>query len=170
MNKDKLISQEYLKSIFKYEPETGNLVRIKYLSPNAKVGNIAGCLCKKTGYIIVSVKDKTYPLHRIVWMYLYGKFPKEQIDHINCNRSDNRLINLREATNQENQRNKKLRSDNKSGYIGVSWFNRDSKWKADIRIDGKTKHLGYYDTPEEASDAYKKVAKICFGEFYRGYD
>ena len=101
-------------------------------------------------------------IHRLL---LGATNPKMQVDHINGNKLDNRKENLRLATNQQNQHNVGKRKNNTSGYKGVSWYRKRKKWKAAIKHNKKSIHLGYYDTPEEASRAYDKAAVEFFGEF-----
>jgi hypothetical protein len=108
-----------------------------------------------------------YWAHRIVYALHYGIDPGEsQIDHINGNGADNRIENLRLATNQQNSRNRRIRSDNTSGHKGVSWSRSSKKWGAKTMIDRKQKHLGYFDSIEDASAAYEAAAQREFGEFY----
>lgn len=87
----------------------------------------------------------------------YGAWPDGEIDHINGDRKDNRLENLRLATSSENKQNIGLKSNNRSGFTGVSWFAAAKKWRADITIAGKMRHLGRFDTPEAAAEAYAKA-------------
>ena len=103
------------------------------------------------GYICIRVDNVLYTAHRLAWLYAYGRWPTHQLDHINKDRADNRLCNLREATNAENAQNRKRR-DNKTGYTGVNREN--NKWKAEIKLNYKTIRLGLFDTPEEAHAAY----------------
>jgi hypothetical protein len=125
-------------------------------------GTVAGCLDKFTGYVIVTVNERKYKSHRILWLLMTGKWPENQIDHINGIRNDNRFCNLREATHSQNSANTPRRTS-VSGYKGVS-KNR-KKWRAQIRISQKNIHLGLYDTPEEAHAAYVAKAKELFGEY-----
>lgn len=108
-------------------------------------------------------------LHRLVMeASLGGPIPEGYIvDHINGDGLDNRLCNLRLATNRQNVRNSRRRSDNKSGFKGVSWDGQRSAWKALIHVDGKRVFLGRYDTPEEAHAAYCEAANELHGEFAR---
>jgi hypothetical protein len=103
------------------------------------------------GYVCIRIDNILYTAHRLAWLYVHGNWPAHQLDHINKNRSDNRLCNLREATNAENAQNRK-RSDNKTGYTGVNQEN--NKWKAEIKLNYKTIRLGLFETPEEAYSAY----------------
>lgn len=102
-------------------------------------------------------------MHRQIMGYPIGR----EVDHINGDRLDNRRSNLRLATSQQNKRNMGIRSDNTSGYKGVSWRKQDSKWWAQIMIDGHTRSLGIYDSPEAAALAYSEGAKKYFGDFGR---
>ena len=122
---------------------------------------VAGC--KSRGYIVVRVDLVLHQAHRLAWLYVHGSWPVDQIDHINCDPSDNRICNLREATPAQNQAN--TRSYAKSGFKGVR--KNFSKWNA--YIGGRTfKHLGSFDTPEEANAAYLTAARARSGEFARG--
>jgi hypothetical protein len=96
-------------------------------------------------------------------LYVYGEWPKLNIDHINRNPSDNRLVNLRDVTQKQNRQNASKRSDNTSGYPGVYWFKRDSKWVANIKHDYKLIHLGLFESLEEAVAARKAAEKLYWG-------
>ena len=96
-------------------------------------------------------------------MYSYGKWPANQIDHINGDSLDNRLINLRDVTSAENSRNTKMGKNNKSGVSGVSWSNPMGKWRARVRFEGKERRGGYFDKPEDAKDIIlKERSKLGF--------
>ena len=96
-----------------------------------------------------------------------GKFPIDQVDHINLDKLDNRWVNLREATNSQNQANIHAHITNTSGFKGVSWHRGVQKWRAQIERDGHSCYLGYFDTPEAAAAAYANAAQKHFGEFAR---
>lgn len=102
--------------------------------------------------------DKTYlRLHRVVWAMSHGSWPSGEIDHINGNRLDNRLENLRLVSASENHRNQKQYKNNTSGRPGVSWYKPYAKWRATISVGGgRSKHLGYFDCLEEASAAWEQ--------------
>lgn len=106
-------------------------------------------------------------LHREILGRVLGRSLKrhEYVDHINHDPFDNRIENIRLATNQQNQANRRLGSNNKSGYKGVSWHRQRSKWRSQIVVNTRYTHLGYFDTPEEAYEAYVKAAKEHFGEY-----
>jgi len=96
-----------------------------------------------------------------------GRDPKGGIDHVNGRKYDNRLVNLREATRQQNAANSKKRKHNTSGFKGVYWIERTRRWRASIHKDRKHIHIGYFDKPEEAHAAYCKAAQRHFGKFAR---
>ena len=115
------------------------------------------------GYIVFAINKKRYLLHRIIYKYHIEEWDitdtsrDNQIDHININPLDNRIENLRVVNHSINTRNRNKQKNCSSQYKGVSWHKRDSKWFAQIRIDGKLKHLGYFTNEEEAYECYKKV-------------
>ena len=159
-----MITQSQLKELIHYCPDTGVFTRIS--SPyKAKLGVIKTC-SNGNGYFQITLLGKAYLAHRLAWLYMHGKFPEEQLDHINGNKIYNRLLNLREATHAENMQNVGAQRNNKSGFKGVSYYKRYSKWRARIRADGKLTHLGHYNTPELASQAYEAAAKTIHGVFY----
>ena len=111
---------------------------------------------KNDGYLILLIDGKSYRLHRLAWLYVYGVMPDSDIDHINSVRDDNRICNLRQATRSENMQNlKKAMINNKSsGLLGVSYDKKLQKFYSRIGIKGKRKYLGFFKTPEEAHAAY----------------
>lgn len=144
-----MISQEELKQLICYDPDTGFFI---WKKTNKRAG-----YTRSDGYVAISVKSKIYRAHRLVWLYVYGKFPDDVIDHINRIRNDNRLCNLRECTNQQNQWNRSIHTNNKSGYPGVHWHKKNKKFNARIRINNKRIHLGSFDCPKQAYEAYLKA-------------
>lgn len=105
-------------------------------------------------------------LHRIAWYMATGVDPIDfELDHINGDKTDNRICNLRRATRADNNRNQTKRKNNTSGYKGVSWSKTYSKWVAYIGVDWKRQHLGYFDTPKGAHVAYKDAANKLHGPF-----
>lgn len=153
-----MITQELLHSMFSYDPITGSLLFKTHLAGTRK-RQVAGYGQNK-GYLSVSIQNKKYLLHRLVWMFHHGSFPKKQLDHINGIKRDNRIENLREATDSENQQNqKKPPAHNTSGFLGVTKYKRNGKWVAGIKLNGKRINLGYFDTPEAAHAAYLQKKK-----------
>jgi hypothetical protein len=159
-----MTTQERLKELLSYDPETGVFTRLVGRSgPNARAGDVAGC-DNGQGYIRIYIDGRPYKAHRLAWFYMHGVWPSE-MDHRNGNRSDNRIANLREVTRAENKANFSAYRNNTSGYPGVSSWN--GRWKAQIQKDGKKEFLGYHSTPEAARDAYVAAAQRLFGEFMR---
>lgn len=97
------------------------------------------------GYHYGQIYKKPYRAHRVGWLLHYGFWPKDQIDHINGDRKDNRISNLRDVSNAENSKNHCLRGDNTSGVPGVGWCSRKKKWRARIMEGGRETHVGYFD-------------------------
>ncbi|EFI8509594.1 HNH endonuclease signature motif containing protein [Escherichia coli] len=125
------------------------------------IGDVVGSNCGK--YLGTKIKGKGYYIHVIVWVMHNGPIPKGyQIDHLDHNRYNNRIENLRLVTNQENHRNMPIRKDNCSGYTGVRWVIDRGKWSATICIDGKTKHLGLFRDKDDAIAA-RQEAEIKYG-------
>jgi hypothetical protein len=106
------------------------------------------------GCLTFNGKTCTLYAHRVICALLHGRWPVNEIDHINGNRSDNTPSNLREATHIENGQNNSLHSNNTSGFLGVRWDRRRNKWKAEITVSRRRRHLGYFETAEAASAAY----------------
>lgn len=157
-------TQERLKSLFNYDPETGIFTRACDRK-RWKAGQVAGTIA--SGYISINVDYVLYRAHRLAWVYMTGSEPVADIDHINGDRLDNRWCNLREATQKENLLNKRVQSNNKLGIKGVYQPPGNPKYVARIARDGVQKHLGCYDTAEEAKAAYDAAAKILHGDFAR---
>jgi len=137
-----------LAKLFKYDPETGSLTW-RVSKGAVKVGNVVH-LHKGNGYLTVKVDGIQYQAHRVIWHIVHGEFPLNDIDHINQDKTDNRLANLREVTRLENCRNKPLNKNNTSGVCGVSFCTRDRTWKAQITVSRVRKCLGYF---KDMSDA-----------------
>lgn len=114
-----------------------------------------------SGYRYGGALGKMLKAHRVAWLLHYGDWPSGHIDHINGVRSDNRLINLRDVTRSENQRNIRRSRANKSGVVGVCWEGRKSKWLSRISVSGKTLHLGLFDDFQAAVDA-RKAAELKY--------
>jgi len=141
-----------------YNKDTGIFTWLKDGTRGVKAGDIAGSKTKD-GYIKLSVGGKKILAHRVAWLLVYGEFAQGNLDHINRNKSDNRIKNLRLATYEQNAQNREKNSKNTSGYKGVTWHKRDKKWQAAITVKGKVLHLGYYSIPEDAFVAYVQASK-----------
>ncbi len=114
------------------------------------------------GYLAGTINAVAYQAHRVVWLLATGEWPKDQIDHINGCRTDNRLTNLRSVTQAENARNKKTPATNRSGVPGVCWDKASGKWLATIKLSGKQKHLGRFEQFDDAV-ASRKSAEAEYG-------
>lgn len=119
------------------------------------------------GYRAICVKFTQIMAHRIAWAMHYGEWPKEYVDHIDGDKTNNRISNLREASSAQNGRNSKVPSHNTSGLKGASYFKRDGRWQSHIKVNGKQIRLGCFDTKEEAHAAYCEAARKYHGEFAR---
>ena len=154
-NDDAQLTQARLKELLHYDPDTGIFTR-KINRHAYRAGEIAGSIHRK-GYIRISIDRRSYSAHRLAWLYMYGHFPENQIDHINHIKSDNRITNLREVTNQINCRNSRLPKNNKSGIIGVYWNSWRNKWTAIVKVNYQYKFLGHFDDFFEAVCARKSM-------------
>lgn len=103
--------------------------------------------------------------HRLAFLYMTGSWPVNRVDHKDCNPLNNAFINLRQATASQNAANRGVDKRNTSGYKGVSFYKPLGRWVAHIRHNYRLKSLGYFDTKEEAAEAYKKAAEAAFGDF-----
>lgn len=140
-----------------HDIESGELIWKIDFWKKVKAGCIAGDRYHN-GYRRVCIDSKDYLAHRVVWLMTYGEWPAGEIDHINGIRDDNRIANLRLATSAQNKQNIGLRSNNKSGFQGVSWFVAAKKWRADIVKDHIQHYLGTFETPELAAD-FRELVK-----------
>jgi hypothetical protein len=152
------MTADELRNLLVYDPSTGHFTWKQRVAKCIQIGSIAGNT-NKIGYVTIGLRKKVYKAHRLAWLYIHGEWPDGLIDHINGDKSDNRLVNLRvvnETGNSENVRKPNKR--NKSGFMGVIWF--QNKWRANITINRKTKWLGDYATPEEAHAAYLGAKRL----------
>lgn len=150
-----ILTQSRLKELTVYDPETGEfIVRVKRkkLPVGAKLGSP-----DQRGYLRCMIDTKMYKLHRLAWLYMYGKFPDGQIDHINHNTADNRIANLRDVTCAQNHQNRARKTNSASGHLGVTWHKRDKRWQAYIEIGGVNKHLGHFIELTDAVAARKQA-------------
>ena len=157
--KESLLSKNLLRELFILNNKNELVWQVS--KRGLRAGTVAGCVDTSSGYRVIRINGVMYRAHRLIWLWHYGKFPANQIDHIDGNKLNNDIKNLRDVTNQENHKNQPKRSDNKSGCTGVRWNSNANKFRAEIRKDGKTIHLGYFDTLEEAVAA-RKAANIKY--------
>jgi hypothetical protein len=163
------ITAEYVRSRLSYDPESG-VLQWKPITGhrwaaawNAKFAGTAAGRVDSTGYIQVAINAKRYPATHLIWIIVTGAWPVAMIDHKNRCRTDNRLINLREASRTENIRNS---GPKRPFYKGVKRTSSIiERWQARISVGGEYKHLGVFDTPREAAVAYDNASREFFGEF-----
>lgn len=163
------ITAKQLRAVLEYEPHTGLFIwrRRKKTDPfNSWAGLRAGAK-RDLGYIVIRINYRLYRAHRLAWLYVHGRWPKGEVDHINGDPSDNRIANLRLATSGLQKSNARRRSDNTSGYKGVWWEKRRKHWVAEIRHKGQRHHLGAFVTAEDAYVARIEAANRLHGAFAR---
>jgi len=155
-----LITLEEAQNLLHYDPEKGALTWRVFRGSRAKAGDLAGTAAN--GYLRVRVGDSLYYVHRLAWFIYYGKWPENQIDHINGNRIDNRIENLREANHSINGKNTEIHRNNTTGHSGVTWNKKRRKYVAQIKVNYKVIYLGYY-TDIDGAVAARKQAEIDYG-------
>lgn len=155
--KKPLPTLERVRELLSYNPETGEF----HWNPRP-----AGAL-NVNGYKQISVDGQIIYAHRLAWLLTYGSWPEDLIDHRDCNRSNNKLANLRQATSRQNGANKSMQKNNTSGAKGVHFHKRRGKWQVNVSRFNKGLHGGYFDSKEEAIAAYAKLSAEHFGEFSR---
>lgn len=177
-------SPQVLRQLLRYDPDTGKLFwcprGIEWFN-DSEVGAERSCntwnfryanreaftATMNKGYKSGSVFYRNLLAHRVAWAMYHGIWPQEQIDHINGLRTDNRIVNLRAVSGQENMRNAKRPKNNTSGVIGVRWQPNAGKWRARIKVDNRTLHVGYFDN-FDAAVAARKEAEAAHG-FHKGH-
>lgn len=148
------ITQERLKELVSYNPDTGLFYRKIKTSNRCNMSSSAGSI-DRHGYMWMSLDGVTYRLHRLAFIYMTGSVLESDVDHINGDRADNRFANLRQVSRSVNMQNKRRpSSNNKSGLVGVCYDSRREKYYAHIRFGGKNRYLGTFATPEAAHAAY----------------
>jgi len=148
-----MVTQEYLKDHFEYHPETGIFYR------RMAHGRMKQITSKcHWGYLRTRIDGRSYKLHRLAWVYMHGEMPT-MLDHINGVKDDNRISNLRRITPTGNMRNAKMYNTNTSGNVGVYFNKRWKRWYAQIKVDGKEIHLGYFSNKQDAIKAREKANK-----------
>lgn len=156
-----MINAAYLRSALFYDQNTGDFHWKEDRKNQMKRGFPAGGI-QENGYIYIKITragiSKLFKAHRLAWLYVYGVWPNGSLDHIDRNRANNRISNLRESNGIENSRNSSKRINCTSRFIGVCWHNPSRKWRAYIRVNQKMKSLGYFKTEIEAALAYNRAA------------
>lgn len=158
------LTQERVRELFDYDSETGVLTRKTDVRSGrgsdrgsgkiqCQAGDVAGKIHRSSGYLDVRADGPIYRVHRLIWLWVYGYFPEHDIDHIDRDKTNNRLVNLREVTRSCNVRNRPRLTNNKSSVSGVHFCTTHKRWQAYLTVDKKRKKLGYYD---EFLDAVKR--------------
>jgi len=143
------LSVEYLKELFRYDPLSGKLTRIISTTHRVKAGDEAGVV-NHYGYKVVSIFGHKYQVHRVAWVMVHGTWPLDEIDHINGNRSDNRIENLRAVTCRDNRLNLSI---HRAGRLFGCTKIKD-KWQVQIKVGKKYNYIGLFDTEQQAHAAY----------------
>jgi hypothetical protein len=153
-----VIDQSKVKEMLLYDLNTGVFTWKVDFKNMLRIGDVAGSIHPVKFYRTIRISGKGYMAHRLAWLYVHGDWPKKQIDHINRNRDDNRISNLRDIDGFENMQNRMAQKNSKSGVKGVSWSKRIKRWTAQIEKQGISKHLGVFKTIQEAEAAYLSAA------------
>lgn len=154
----KALTQEEVREQLDYDPETGEL-RWKDWKKGRKMGRAVGTR-RRDGYLVININGKLYATHRVIWLWWHGYFPENEIDHIDRDKLNNRLSNLREVSRTCNSRNCGVSSNNKSGVTGIHWDVRCEKWFSVIMVAHKHKFLGLHTEFTEAV-AHRLAAEQC---------
>lgn len=162
-----------LKALLDYEPDTGlfrwkpreGSTREEKIFNSRFAGTIAGTI-NGHGYIQINISGRLHKAHRLAWFFVHGNCPP-LIDHINRDKTDNRLSNLREATKAQNAVNSGATSRSKTGVKGVCWSDKENKWVAYIRVDGRSKRIGAFADISAAASAYRNHAISLHGDYAR---
>ena len=174
-----MTAYEYARECFAYDPDAGVLTwkvrpREHFTSDRGwkaantyRAGAVAGH-ARKDGYVSLFIGGKAIKAHRLIWLLTHGEWPPGDLDHIDGDRANNRIDNLRVATRSQNARNKSRYRNNTSGYKGVDFVPSIRKWRARVQTGGIRKCVGEFDTPEEAASACAAARVKLHGEYARG--
>ena len=159
------ITQDLVKNMFDYVD--GNLIRKQNSLRNVrKAGEKAGYIHNHDGYVRICIAKKQYMAHRLIFLMFHGFMPR-YIDHIDLNRSNNKIENLRQANWSQNNSNKNVRKDSKTGVKGVIYLKKIDRYWSRINVDGKMKHLGHFKNIDDAAKAYQDAARKIHKEYAR---
>lgn len=158
------LTLETLRDLVAYDPETGQFTRLTSRTRTDRVGTVTGTVGSH-GYVRITLGDQFYLAHRLAWFYVYGEMPKGKLDHIDRNRQNNKISNLRLASDSQNVWNAPARKNNKSGFKGVTWNKRNKAWTAEIWKNYKKTYLGSFKDIEDARKAYIKASVSMHGDY-----
>jgi hypothetical protein len=169
-----MVTQEQLHDLFEYR-EDGNLIRrVAVRGPGGQIGRAIGSMSNggkgrpEKKYMTTKIAGQHYYVHKLIYLYHHGYAP-EQVDHINRNALDNRIENMRAATNSQNCSNRRLFKNNTSGFRGVSWDKIHKKWASYVSFGGKRKTLGFYDDLHEAAKRSESARNEFHGDYAAQY-
>ncbi len=166
-----MIDAGKLRGLLDYLPSLGTFIWRKRPDAtktwNTRFANRIAGARRPDGYVIIAINGKRYHAHRLAWLWVYGEWPKGQLDHANGSKADNRISNLRLATVSQNIANTRTRIDNAAGIKGIHFDKRRNKWLAQICKDGQRYYLGRYKSSNEARAVYARKAVELFGPFAR---
>lgn len=157
------LTQQRLREVLHYDPETGIFTWLTKIADKVSVGARAG-QSRPNGYRAIGVLGSRHLEHRLAVLYMTGAWPAEEVDHVNGVRGLNSWENLRQCSHSENHQNRVARVTNTAGLAGASWHSQKKRWRSAISVAGKHHHLGHFNTPEEAHEAYKS-AKVRLHPF-----
>jgi len=157
------VTAEELRGKWNYDPDTGLFTK-KYAERGWPAGHPIGAV-HPDGYVVTSIRNRQYSVHRLVWLYVHGEWPEHDVEHRDRNRANNRIANLRPCNDSQNQANQSLSMRNASGRKGVTWLAKHKKWQASIKVRGKSRYLGVFDNLDEAGAAYQCAAIEVHGEY-----
>jgi len=159
-----MTTHEELKSLFIYGTSTGNFYRKTSPCNSVKIGDKAGTV-KANGYTYIRFQGKQQAAHRLAWLFIYGRWPTKRLDHINGDKADNRMCNLRLVTQSENQLNRKLCSRSSTGIKGVSTHSASGKYQVTLSVDGVKRHFGLFGSIELAELVARGAREKYHGEY-----
>lgn len=152
---DQELTQSQLKRLLHYSVETGVFTWVGAYH-KSRIGDVAGSTMAN-GYIYICIKKRQFRAHRLAWLYVFGAWPEKYIDHINGDKSDNRIENLREVSNAENMMNQGIGVRNKSGHLGITWSESRKRWCVGLKVNGKSKNVGRFVNLADAIAARDKA-------------
>jgi hypothetical protein len=155
------LTQERLKELLHYDPETGDFRWRVNVSSTGRAGEVAGCSKSRDSYIVIRLDRRLYLAHRLAFLYMEGQFPPRLVDHRDTVKSNNRWGNLRHASKGQNAQNKVVAQSNNriSGLLGIYWSEQHGKWGAKVVVDRRQHHGGFHETPEAAHQAYVELKR-----------
>lgn len=165
------LTQGRLKSLLRYDAETGDFVWRIRRTGGIDAGDKAGFFHTKNGHRRIKIDGKLHYAHRLAWLYMTGEWPRHFIDHIDLSKANNAWSNLRGASHSDNIRNRRAHKNSASGlkgaYLNKARADCAKPWRSSISVNGCVKYLGSFTTAEEANVAYANAATVEFGEFAR---